>query len=81
MTLAEDTDENSRSVLDVSVNADWDEIVSSLDAMERSLTTLMTEKRFESQLSIRSVTLRTQTVSRGVKWGSILGTFKSYLDH
>jgi hypothetical protein len=34
VTLAEDTDENSRSVLDVSVNADWDEIASSLDAME-----------------------------------------------
>ncbi|WP_394342646.1 ISH6 family transposase [Saliphagus sp. LR7] len=34
VTLAEDTDEETRSVLDVSVNADWDEIASSLEAME-----------------------------------------------
>jgi hypothetical protein len=34
VTLAEDTDEDTRSVLDVSVNADWDEIASSLDAMD-----------------------------------------------
>lgn len=34
VTLAEDTDEDTRSVLDVSVNADWDEVASSLDAMD-----------------------------------------------
>lgn len=34
VTLAEDTDDNSQSVLDVSVNADWNEIATSLDAMD-----------------------------------------------
>lgn len=34
VTLAEDTDENSRSLLDVSVNADWDETAASLEAMD-----------------------------------------------
>jgi hypothetical protein len=34
ITLAEDTDEDSRSVLDVSINADWTEIASSLEMMD-----------------------------------------------
>lgn len=32
--LAGDTDEDSRSVLDISVNADWNEIVSSLETID-----------------------------------------------
>jgi hypothetical protein len=34
VTLAEDTAENSRSLLDVSVNAVWDETAASLEAMD-----------------------------------------------
>jgi|AntDeeMinimDraft_5_1070356.scaffolds.fasta_scaffold15020_1 transposase-like protein len=34
ITLAEDTDEETRSVLDISVNDDWDEIASSLESTD-----------------------------------------------
>ena len=68
ITLAEDTDEDSRSVLDVSVNADWTEIASSLETMdaitddarvvsdaENRLVTAFTKGTREHQLDLAHV--------------------------
>jgi len=64
-TLGEDTDNESRSLLDLSVNADWDDIAADLDEIgaigddatlvsdsERGLTTAFTDDQRDHQLDL-----------------------------